>query len=304
MLSLLGIASAGFHFHATRARSDVVMTLLERLDFQAADAQSLPEVASFFVDSFWLEGTTFGGGVQLRSGDRKQLIRHVSEDLSARYDLAQSPNGKPSLFWRELILARDEPGGLIVGCVGLEASLFDTITGAALQSRQAERLLRIEIDAMTSLESERAGAILRESGVGALAMHVLQRDESLLVQQWAGSHVPHALLANLAVSPSCRGRGVGRELCEFAELCCRNMGSILLQVEDANSAAQALYTRCGYAPIFRNEDATGLRLSPSKGLMKGLLPIENAALLKEVRTTLVTMAKRVESQTDTQSGTV
>ena len=96
----------------------------------------------------------------------------------------------------------------------------------------------------------------------------------------------------------------GVRLASLDHVVVRNMGSILLQVEDANSAAQALYTRCGYAPIFRNEDATGLRLSPSKGLMKGLLPIENAALLKEVRTTLVTMAKRVESQTDTQSGTV
>lgn len=304
---------------------------VDALDFQAADPDSLPEVANFFVDSFWLGSTTFGDGVKLSGGERNQLVRKVSEDLGSRYGLLSqnrpsnlSGRETPSLFWSNLILAREGPDGPIVGCVGLEASMFDVRTGAVLRSEQADRLLRTEIDAMTDGESERAEEVFRESGIGALATHLLRRDESELVQKFAQSYAPYALLANLAVSPSCRGQGLGTELCDFwsatamveprrarararvrvpldsptdtrlrSELACQGMDDILLQVEDVNGAARKLYGSLGYEPIYRTEEATALRLNPSKSAMSAFLPIENESLLKEEPTQLVTMAKHL-----------
>ena len=37
------------------------------------------------------------------------------------------------LFWKRMVIAR-EPGGPIVGCVGVEASLFNPVSGAVLRS--------------------------------------------------------------------------------------------------------------------------------------------------------------------------
>lgn len=274
--------------------------LIDRLDFQAADSESLSEVADFFVDSFWLASTTFGDGVKLSGGERSQLVRTVTKDLGNRYGLLPQKRPSnlggremPSLFWNDLIIGRDEPGGPIVGCVGIEASVYDTITGAVLRSEQADRLIRTEIDAMTDDESKAAEETFRSSGLGALAKFTLQRDAELLVQKFAKSYEPYALLANLAISPAYRGKGLGTEFCDFAELYCQDMADVLLQVEEVNGAAQKLYASCGYQPIFRTEGATALRLSPSKSLMNAFLPIENEALLKEEPTTLVTMAKRV-----------
>jgi ribosomal protein S18 acetylase RimI-like enzyme len=273
------------------------------LDFQGATAESLSEVATFFVDSFWLASTTFGDGVKLSSGERNQLVRKVTEDLGSRYGLRRekrpsnlSGRETPSLFWNDLILARDEKSGKLVGCVGIEASLFDPSTGAVLRSEQADRLVRTELDAMTDAESEQAQAVFGESGIGALAAFVLQRDEGLLVQKFANTYAPYALLANLAVSPSYRGQGLGRELCDFCELCCQDMDDVLLQVEEKNGAARKLYEGRGYKPIYRTEGASSLRLAPSTNPMSAFLPIENQSLLREEPTTLVTMAKRVEGR--------
>ncbi len=271
------------------------------LDFQAATDESLAEVSTFFVDSFWLASTTFGDGVKLSGGERNQLVRKVSQDLGSRYGLLRekrpsnlSGRETPSLFWSDLILARDESSGKLVGCVGVEASLFDSATGAVLRSEQADRLIRTEINAMTDAESEQAEAVFRESGIGALAAYTLQRDEELLVQKFAKTYAPYALLANLAVSPSYRGQGLGRELCDFCELCCQDMDDVLLQVEEANGAARKLYEGRGYKPIYRSEGATSLRLAPSTSLVNAFLPIENESLLQEEPTSLVTMAKRVD----------
>lgn len=277
---------------------------VEALDFGAADAASLPEVASFFVDSFWLASTTFGDGIKLTGGERGQLVRKVTEDLGFRYGLCQQKrpetlrgNTKQSqpLFWTRLILAR-EPDGTLVGCAGIEASLFDTITGAVLRSDQADRLVRAELNAMNEEESGGAADAYREGGIGALAKFVLQEQEQL-VEPWLKTYKPYALLANLAVSPSFRRTGLGRELCEFCESGCEvwGMSDILLQVEEANGAARKLYESLGYSQIYRVDDATSLRLSPSeKGFINSFLPIENESLLREEPSTIVTMAKRVE----------
>ena len=75
----------------------------------------------------------------------------------------------------------------------------------------------------------------RERGIGALARHVLQPPN--LVQRWARTLEPYALLANLAVAPTFRRAGLGRELCEFCALGCEQWGMdhVLLQVEEAQA---------------------------------------------------------------------
>jgi len=229
----------------------------------------------------------------------------VTEDLGTRYRLL--PDKRPAtlrgntresqpLFWTRLILARD-PDGKIVGCAGIEASLFDTKTGAVLRCDQADRLVRAELETMNEVENEGAAEAYRDGGgIGALTSYVLKQKEEL-VAPYLRTYEPYALLANLAVSPSFRRTGLGRELCAFCESGCEmwGMSDILLQVEEANGAASKLYSALGFEQIYRADDAMSLRLSPSeKGFMGSLLPIENEELLREEPTTLVTMAKRVD----------
>jgi len=272
------------------------------LDFTAATPAELPDVASFFVDSFWLASTTFGDGIELSRGERAQLVRTVSVDLSGRYRLAQdkrprAPMQSPNLFWARLIVAR-EPDGTIAGCVGIEASLCDASIGAVLRSDQANRVVMAELEAMDPAASERSSVVFRERGLGALATHVLQEKEEPLVQAWATDYAPYALLANLAVSPSYRRTGLGRELCEFCQDACADWGmdDVLLQVEEVNGPARGLYESLGYKAVHRDDQANALRLSPAEGLMSAFLPLQNDELLREETTTIVSMAKCVSRE--------
>lgn len=96
---------------------------VEALNIVAADAESLEEAASFFVEAFWLASTTFGGQMKLSAGERAQLQRIVSKDLGSRYGLTRGQGGSAessSLFWSKLIVAREPGNGAIVGLL-LEA---------------------------------------------------------------------------------------------------------------------------------------------------------------------------------------
>lgn len=84
-------------------------------------------------------------------------------------------------------------------------------------------------------------------------------------------------LANLAVSASHRGRGVGRRLLEvaMAEAAAHGARAMYLEVRVSNFAAQSLYASAGYQPVGRRqryyqqpvEDALVLRteLRPGRG---------------------------------------
>jgi len=238
------------------------------------------------------------GDSEVSWGEINQLERTVSGDLGSRYGLIEdkrpttlSGNAPRPLFWKRMLVAREDDGS-IVGCVGVEASLFDPLSGAVLRSAQADRVLNTELDAM---DDEEVNELFSQStGVASLANLVLRRDKELLVKQFLTSYVPCALLANLAVSPSFRRSGLGRELVELAETNCGTWGidDMLLQVEEVNGAARRLYESLGYKPTFRKEDATALRLSPSKGGLS-FQPIENKELLREEESPTVTMIKRV-----------
>ena len=74
----------------------------------------------------------------------------------------------------------------------------------------------------------------------------------------------YALLANLAIEPSMRGKGLARALCGA----CEEAGlewevpGIMLQVEEANAPARALYETLGYQLVYADEQATALRVRP------------------------------------------
>ena len=58
------------------------------------------------------------------------------------------------------------------GCVGIEACLFESDSGAVLRSAQANRVVRAEIDTMSDEESQEAAELFQQAGVGALAKMV------------------------------------------------------------------------------------------------------------------------------------
>ena len=69
---------------------------------------------------------------------------------------------------------------------------------------------------------------------------------------------------------------------------------IMLQVEQQNRDARALYGRCGFDELFEEENGRALRPRPGRQTrVSALLLMENAALLEEVPSIIVTMAKEV-----------
>ena len=104
------------------------------------------------------------------------------------------------------------------------------------------------------------------------------------------------LLTNLAVDPTNRRSGVGSDLCECCELGCAQwaLPAVILQVEEPNRSARAFYKAVGFEEIFREDDATALRVRPGAAtLASKLLLTDSDGLLEEVRLTVVTMANEI-----------
>ena len=91
------------------------------------------------------------------------------------------------------------------------------------------------------------------------------------------------LLANLAVAPGMRGKGLARRLCAQCDAAAVkwDLPAISLQVDGANTAANSLYASLGYNEIWQDA-APALRLRPGE-----------KELLASEASTLITMAKGV-----------
>jgi ribosomal protein S18 acetylase RimI-like enzyme len=284
---------------------------IKDVTFEAADAKSLDEVCSFFVEAFWLGSTTFDK-IELTASDMRQLKQKVAQDLGPRYAIDtkdQRPlmscgiKGFPNkpLFETKLILAR-EPGGKIVGCAGIEAAFYDPGRGDLYRSAQSDRIVRNELEAMEYEQLDEAAKVYAEKGVGGLAKGIIQNQfTGTLVNPRMKAYSPCSVLANVAVAPSFRRTGLGRALCDE---CCKcttddwQIGEIALQVEECNVPARTLYKQDGYKLVFRTEEAIAIRLQPSPpsafdklpGPFGALAP-PNEKLLKEVASPTLTMAK-------------
>ena len=181
---------------------------LQRCSHSIAFCTLPSQVASFFADSFWMASTT-QGTVDLNGGERSQLTRRLRDEFEVRYSNSWQPAGAGRLFRTRFLIARDQPQrGSIVGCVGIEAALYDAVNGFVLTSAQAERLVRIQLESMDAAEQARTFELYGAGGVAALAADVLPE------------YTPIALLTNLAIAPVVRRGGLGRELCECCEIGC------------------------------------------------------------------------------------
>ena len=257
-------------------------------EIEAVTDRSLGSVSSFFVASYWMASTTFGK-VQLSGREQKLLERRMVDDFRTRYGSSwegRAGAADTRLFRTQLLLARDLRTGSIVGCVGTEAALYDPLTGCVLPSKQAEAVIRLELDAMDEEERVRTAELYSSGGVAALAAELLPE------------YTPLALLSNLAVAPKLRRTGLARELCDCCEVGCTTwkLPGMLLQVEETNTAAAKLYEALGYERIHRDDNAFALRLSPGAGsLASALLLSGDEELLQPVQSELVTMAKQVSN---------
>ena len=93
------------------------------------------------------------------------------------------------------------------------------------------------------LGDERLGGVwLIRSGASAVGYVVLTLGYSL---EFRGRD---AFLDELYLRPEARGRGAGRKALEFVEGVCRSLGvrALHLEVERANTGAQALYRKSGF----------------------------------------------------------
>jgi len=296
-----------------------VSSKIQDVVYEAADVKSLQEVSAFFVDAFWLASTTFPG-IELNAADKRQLAIKVAEDLGPRYGIQSNDKrlfssapppmmggriGFPSksLFGSQLIVAR-EPGGKIIGCAGVEAALYELTQGQVLRAVAADQLIRTELGAMSNDEALDASEAYKAYGVGGLTTGIIQNQFSQSrVKGFIEAYTPCSLLANFAVDPTYRRCGLGRALCEECVAVTSvdwRIDEMALQVEASNTAAFTLYQSDGYKEVFRNEDATAVRLQPSEpspfsnlpGPFSALAP-ENEKLLKEIASPTITMSKKV-----------
>lgn len=100
----------------------------------------------------------------------------------------------------------------------------------------------LTMDRMRVLVAEEVGPQAKGDGVPALLGYVL----ALVLGE-------EAEIANLAVAPAARRRGVGRLLLVrvLVDLEARGVGSVFLEVRDSNGAARRLYASQGFAAVGR-----------------------------------------------------
>lgn len=190
------------------------------------------EAAEFMMESFW--------GI---SGKNSDLLSEQVSDLEVRHGEIL---GKRKLF-SNLITAKS--GKEIIGMVGVEVALIDLKTKDVLNYKQSEKTLT---DAVASL-----GPKERRQYKDATIEELITQIPSL-----AGNFEAVAVLANLCVSPSSRGMGLGKNLCEAAEGVVSNkweMGKLMLKVENENVSAKNLYEALGFVLDYTNKNAMAIR---------------------------------------------
>jgi ribosomal-protein-alanine acetyltransferase len=139
----------------------------------------------------------------------------------------------------------------VAAMVAIErASFSDPWTPAALAST-------LRYDHMRVLVAEERGELDRDGAGGAVGY---------VVAMVAGQE---AEIADLAVSPTARRRGIGRALLDrlLAELAATRVEAVFLEVRESNEGARALYESRGFRGIGRR-----------RGYYRS--PMEDALLLK------------------------
>jgi ribosomal protein S18 acetylase RimI-like enzyme len=211
------------------------------------------QAAGFMIESFW--------GVD---GGNPSLLSEQAADLTSRFGEIM---GKKKLF-SKLIVGRVD--NQIAGIVGVEVALFDVKEENLLNYSQAEKILK---DAISSLGPKERRQF-KDTSIEELVLEV----PSLV-----GNFEAVAVLANLCVSPSSRGTGLGLKLCTQVEEVVAEWGlkQIMLKVEEGNEPAKKLYEKIGYLEKCIVEDSTTLRPD-----------LENNSF-KEMPCTILTLSKGI-----------
>jgi len=217
----------------------------------------LRQAADAFALAFW--------GGDISDSLRQELARQHLQDMDERYGELVGARRLSS----QLLLARDESDA-IVGLVGCELAVVDTVRGSVLSRKRGEALFKDRLSAMGARQRNE----LRKASLSDLAAVLLP----------AGACVM-PVLSNLAVLPAGRRKGLGRMLCTQVEGVARGWADaeggetmqLLLQVEEKNAPARALYSSLGFADLWTQEDA------PASQVVDGALA--------SGRTTLIAMGK-------------
>ena len=144
---LLVVGLSGFHAplgSGTRRRHGPLLSAADEYEIRPAKGieEQMAEAAEFFVDGFWLAGTTTGA-VELSGSERAQLTKLSTDDMMGRYgELVGQRRLRSKLY-----VARDSAGAL-VGCVGVEAAMIDMVDRRVLTRAQGEALFAQEFASM------------------------------------------------------------------------------------------------------------------------------------------------------------
>ncbi|CAJ1946546.1 unnamed protein product [Cylindrotheca closterium] len=205
-------------------------------------------VGAFLVDNFWLGSMHHDvSGDMISDTAKRSLVIEQSADLQEKYG--------------EQMGVRTLDGQILSV---LDAETKDMLAVVTLKST----LLVGE----TVMESERAESIAKNA-VAALSPQLRREYKKASIQRIADELLPEdtqaiALVANLAVASSARGRGIAKYLCDEVEDLAKSWGfsDIWLIVESENAAARSLYEgKLGYTVAFGIENDDALRADPATG---------------------------------------
>jgi len=215
---------------------------LETFDGTKGIAEStINKAANFMMGSFW--------GVP--EGNPNLLAEQIS-DLEVRFGEIM---GKRKLF-SNLIIARGADNE-IAGIVGVEVALLDLVDMNILNYKQSEKIVKNAVASLGPKERR----MYKDSSIEELVAEL---------PSLAGNYEAVAVLANLCVSPSARGMGLGEKLCSAVEDVVSDwgMGRILLKVEGENVPAKKLYEKLGFVEECTDEYAITLRPDLENGCFK------------------------------------
>lgn len=233
-------ARSGLAFPLHAVTSDISLKTFDGT--KGIDESTIIKAAEFMIESFW--------GVSDTSSNPALLSEQVL-DLDTRFGEIL---GKRKLF-SNLIVAKAEEE--IVGMVGVEVALVGLEDVKILNYKQSEKTLT---DAVASL-----GPKQRREFKDASIEELVSQLPSL-----QGNYEAVAVLANLCVSPSARGSGLGEKLCRAVEEIVTEewgmeKGKMMLKVEGENVPAKKLYEKVGYKEELSEGDAVALRPDMDNG---------------------------------------
>lgn len=205
-------------------------------------------VGAFLVDNFWLGSMHHNVNGDISDTARRSLVIEQSADLQEKYG--------------EQMGLRTLDGQILSA---LDAETKDMLGVATLKST----LLMGE----SVMESERAESIAKNT-VAALSPKLRREYKNASIQKIADELLAEqdtqaiALVSNLAVASSARGRGIAKYICGEVEDLAKSWGfsDIWLIVESENTAARSLYEgKLGYKVAFEIENDGALRADPATG---------------------------------------